>query len=107
MENLTKEEATDFFAELFYGENHIPSEIQPCGQGWKITYHSEFATYDFNQLTRLVLMAHDQCIRAGIQGSNFGKISIRIWKRQREGSIMERHPTIEQAIEQFRNPIKK
>jgi hypothetical protein len=107
MEHLTKDEATNFFSELFYGEHHIPSEVKQYGQGFAITTNrGNFATTDFNNLTRLVLMAHEKCIRAEITGSNkFGSITIAIWKRQREGGISQSHPTIEQAIEKYRNAV--
>jgi len=32
-----------------------------------------------------------------------GMIKICIWKRKREGNLMDSHPTIEQAIELFNN----
>lgn len=107
MECLTKEEATNFFSELFYGEHHIPSEIKQYGQGFSVvTNRGDFATTDFNNLTRLVLMAHEKCIRTEISGSNkFGSITIAIQKRQRHGGLSQSHPTIEQAIEKYRNAV--
>lgn len=104
MEDFTKEEATQFFADLFGGEHHINAEVKEHGRGWAIITSKDFATYDFNHLTKLVLLSHERCIRAEIDGCNkFGSIRIAIWKRQREGDIMKRHPTIEEAIERFRN----
>jgi len=68
-----------------------------------ITSAHGFATWDFNRLTRLVIGAHDECIRVEISPCAFRYLSIEMWpRRSREGCISERHPTIEQAIESYR-----
>jgi hypothetical protein len=101
-EKFPIEEAREFFAALFYGEHHITSEIKPIGRGWSITTHGDISTYDFNGMTRLVLLAHDRCIRASIDTAGM-KLRIRIHKRHtREGDMTERHPTIEEAITTIR-----
>lgn len=61
------------------------------------------ATWDVNGLTRLVIGAHDECIRVEIEPHGFGYLRISMWPRSgREGKMGERHPTMEQAIEQYR-----
>jgi hypothetical protein len=103
--NLTKEEATAFFSEFYGGQHHIPhSGVKHCGLGFKVIHQQgNLATVDGNSLTKLVLMAHDKCIRVEVMPVNFSNLQIAIWKRQnRDGGITERHPTIEQAIESFR-----
>lgn len=103
MNTFTKEEATKFFSILYRGEHHIPSELKPYGKGWKIAHYGDMATYDFDQLTRLVLLAHDKCIRASIMQSGPRRIGIAIWKRSaRTGNMYEKHPTIETALAQWR-----
>ncbi|MCK9570813.1 hypothetical protein M0R72_17825 [Candidatus Pacearchaeota archaeon] len=99
---LSKEEATAFFADWYRGEHHFPSKIQPYGDGWSMSHIGSVATFDFDDLTRLVLLAHEKCIRAQIEQGGPNRVKIAIWKREREGSLFERHPTIEQAIEAFR-----
>jgi hypothetical protein len=102
-EELTQEEATAFFAELYMGEHHIPAEIKKWGPAWCINDHGDLSTYDFNMLTRLVFLAHDKCYRASVMNSGPRMVKIAIWKRkQREGNICERHPTIEEALEKWR-----
>lgn len=107
MASLTKEEATAFFARHYNGEHHIPGyDVKQFGYGWCIHHdRGEMSTYDFDQLTRLVIAAHDDCIRVGIDAIRNGIIRIAIWKRERIGGMSESHPTIEQAIERFRNKI--
>lgn len=100
---MKKEEAIQFFSELYGGEHKLPNEVEPCGLGWQIKDHrSSFSTFDGNKLTRLVLMAHEKCIRVDIQPDNNGIMEIAIWKRKKDGAIDQRHPTIEEAIKSFR-----
>jgi len=101
-ERFPIEEARDFFAAYFYGEHHIPGDIKPLGWGWSVTlFDNELSTFDYSGLTRLVLLAHDRCIRAGI-GTAGMKLNIHIHKRKREGEMSERHPTLDQAIDVIR-----
>jgi hypothetical protein len=105
MEHLTEQQATEFFSEFYFGEHHIPGyKPKRCGFGWSVNHdRGELATFDYNQLTRLVFMAHDKCIRVGVEALRNGIIRITIWQRQREGTIDSRHPTLEQALAKFRN----
>lgn len=100
---LTKEQAEDFFGEVFCGKHHIPSELKPYGTGWKVNAHASLSTFDFNELTKLVFLAHDRCMRVEIVQGGPGRVGIVIWKRGgRTGDIWYRHPTIEQALEVHR-----
>jgi hypothetical protein len=100
---MKKEDAEDFFAEIFYGKHHIPSELKPWGDGWQLNYYGDFTTFDFNNLTRAVFLAHDRCIRFGITSSGPRMIRLVIHQRnKRIGSVMERHPTIEEALADWR-----
>lgn len=104
VESLTRQEAIDFFAEFYGGEHHFPKGgVKEFGDGWVVNHNQgDLATYDFDKLTNLVIMAHDKCIRVSVFPYNFNTLRIAIWKRQREGGMSLRHPTIEQAIEKFR-----
>lgn len=100
---MTKEEATEFFAEIYYGEHHIPSEIKAFGNGWSVNDFNTPATHDYDSLTRMVFLAHDKCYRLQIQQGAPRTVKIIIWKRyEREGDISKRHPTIEMALEKWR-----
>jgi hypothetical protein len=100
---LDEKDARAFFVSFFRGEHHFPGKMKPYGDGWAISYLGGLSTYDCNDLTRLVLLAHAQCIRANVDQGGPNRLRIAIWRRQRDGSIFERHPTIEQAIEQFQS----
>lgn len=64
--------------------------------------YADLSTWDFNRLTALVIGAHDECIRVEVSQGGPRAVKITCWPRQREGSMSERHPTIEAAIEQYR-----
>jgi hypothetical protein len=106
--HLTKEEATAFFSEFYQGDHHIPKGgVKEFGYGWAVVHNrGDLATYDYNELTKLVIMGHDRCIRVSIMPYQIKSLKIAIWRRQREGGMSERHPTLEQAIESFRGPKK-
>lgn len=102
---MTREQATDFFAELFYGKHHIPpGGVHQYDTGWCVNYYGDLATYDSDMLTRLVLLAHDKIVRAAIEQSGPRMVKICIWGRaNRDGKhCWERHPTIEEALGEWR-----
>lgn len=100
--HLTLQEAIDFFSEFYQGEHHIPGKVKEFGGGWVVNHdRGDLATYDYNQLTKLVFMAHEKCIRVSVMPCSPRHLKIAIWKRQREGGMSERHPTLQQAIESF------
>ncbi|WP_017993889.1 hypothetical protein [Rhizobium leguminosarum] len=83
------------------------SRMKLGGGGWpmfKVSVRaSGLATFDFDQLTRLVVGAHDNCIRLEVSPSGPRMLMLRMWPRQkRSGQMHERHPTIEEAISDFR-----
>ena len=95
----------ELLADLFLGWHHISGKLHEWGSGIKLntTNVHHFATFDFDALTRAVILAHDRKIRFEIAPSGPGMIALICHKRhKREGRMYERHPTIEQAIEDFR-----
>lgn len=101
---FTIEDATDFFGKVFNGTHHIPSRVRSWGYGWFTWTHTPLATFDFNILTRLVVLAHDECVRVEICTHYFHGVKIILHKRQgREGAMSQRHPTLEDGIADARN----
>lgn len=100
-------ECYQLFCDLVYGEHHICGKVWARGFGlkWNSTnLTGKLSTYDFNHLTRLVVMAHDRCIRVEVDALAPRIIEIIAFKRhKREGCMTERHPTIQEAIMQIRN----
>lgn len=100
---LSLEQATAFFSEFYRGAHHIPGKIKPFGFGFAVNHdRGDMATHDYNDLTRIVLMAHRDCIRVGITAVRNNVLQIAIWQRQgRDGAMHERHPDIQTAINIF------
>lgn len=96
---------TLFLYRFFKGFHHIPTKIKPASRAIEINFRpSFFATFDYDYLTKLVVMAHNWGVRADISGSGPAMIKLKLWKRhKRDGSVSERHPTIEQAISQYKD----
>jgi hypothetical protein len=62
----------------------------------------ELATFDFDALTSLVFLAHDHCIRVSISPLNMRFMEATFFPREREGSMSQRHPTLELAVNSYR-----
>jgi hypothetical protein len=100
---MSKQEATEFFSELFGGEHHLPSTLKEFGVGWCVNFRNDFATFDFNLMTRFVIACHDKCVRGEVQPAG-QMLRLAIHKRAgRDGGINQRHPTIEDAIKSYRS----
>lgn len=94
-------ECVQFLGDLFYGFHHMDVDrVKEWGNGIAYnTSHGRLATFDFSDLTRLVLMAHKRCIRAEIAPSGPGLIKIILHKRKgTEGRTNERHPDLKELI---------
>lgn len=95
----------EFLCDLYLGEHHLHGKLHEWGRGIRLNTHHvhSFATFDFDKLTRAVVMAHDRCIRFVIEPSGPGMLGLVCFKRhKRDGQMSERHPTIETAIETIR-----
>jgi hypothetical protein len=91
--------------DLVHGEHHAPDAVYSFGRGIKVSLQaSKLSTFDFNELTRLVFLAHDRCIRVELCGSSPGRIGLALHKRHhRDGGVYQRHPTLRQAVAEFRH----
>ena len=100
--------ARQFFADFFYGEHHLPSKIKPWGEGWMVIMPGEIATTDYNEMTRLVIMAHDRAIRVSVKPHNVRYIKLILHQRDPmvEG-LNTGHPSILKAIESHSRFMEK
>jgi hypothetical protein len=62
------------------------------------------STYDFAQLTKLVVSCHDECVRGEIRTGGPGQLRIIITPRERKHKYPDvgAHPTLDQHVEQIR-----
>jgi hypothetical protein len=89
--------------DLIGGEHHLYNKIKEWGDGIQYNTGESFSTFDYDKLTFAVFLAHDRCIRMSIESSGRGLIRVCLWKRKnRDGRLNERHPTLEQAITTYR-----
>lgn len=111
---LTHGEAIDFFSTIYGGLHHIPGPrnatpeecVKPWGSGsWLVNHHGELSSYDWDTLTRLVLLGHERCIRVSVLHGGPRSVRVGISARSRVPSIMEGHPTIEEAVAKFRERL--
>ena len=96
-----------FIGDLFCGFHHVDGKPKDSGpHGIQVSTHQchRFCTFDFDRLTRAVVMAHDRCIRFGVGSSGPRMIKLYVHQRhKRDGRMSERHPTMEDAVAMIRN----
>lgn len=103
------EKATRILSKAYGGEHHISGKIKDKGRYVECNVFDHISTYDNTTLTRLVLGAHDECIRMEIRSSGPSRLKLLFTggrKRPEECGdypIMLGHATIEDAIEVYRN----
>lgn len=96
-------------AEWVGGAHHLPQEAMK-----KVDWQNQryvvvkadssltgggLSTFDFTDLTRLVFLAHDHCIRVDIRPLNPQLLALTLHPRNsRDGGMTARHPTLEKAV---------
>lgn len=69
------------------------------GFGVSFVIRDELATFDADGLTRLVVGAHEQCIRVSIEGCGPKLLRVSMWQREgRDGPVHKRHPSMSEAV---------
>lgn len=86
------------------GGFHHCGDFKPLEDAIEVSeYASNFSTFDFDRLTRVVFHAHDRAVRIELATSGPRRVKFILHRRRgREGSIAYRHPTVEQALELHR-----
>lgn len=95
---------------LHHFEESLMKKVQwsnPLFIEMRLSHHTsvgQLSTFDFDNLTRLVFLAHDHCIRVDINPCNGSYFTLQFHPRHvREGSMSQRHPTLEEAVEGWRS----
>jgi hypothetical protein len=77
------------------GFHHLPMP-KPWGLGVRVHWTGDLSTWDFDCLTRLVLLAHKHCVRIEIgQGGPRGVAIMAHRRLEKLQSITEGHPNLE------------
>ena len=80
------------------GDHHLP-KVHEFGTGVCINFYGDLSTYDFNRLTRLVLLAHRDAVRVEIASSGPRMVRIIAHKRSHGGDrVHNRHPSLADLI---------
>ena len=101
----------DLLGELYRGIYHMD---QPSLQksDWANDHHiivsigwHSFATFDVDDLTRLVFLAHHMALRVSIEAATHHVMRLMFHQRGREGSLSYRHPTLDEAVAAFKKDV--
>lgn len=96
-----EQKAKAVLAAGYYGIHHVPywhrrREWGP--DGVRVSVFGDMATFDFDTLTRLVVAAHDQCVRLRVMSGGPNMLTLGFTDRVRDGLVYDRHPTMEEAL---------
>ncbi|MEH6734076.1 MAG: hypothetical protein V7690_05470 [Shewanella sp.] len=104
--NADQRECFDFLCDIHGGANHMFGKIQASGEhGLFINSKAShyMSTFDYSNLTKAVVIAHDRMIRFQIEPSGPRMLKFIAHKRHtREGDMSECHPAMEEAIRNIR-----
>lgn len=99
------EKTNAVLATVYRGIHNVPGKIviaPPKDGHIYVNAYGGLSTTDHDQLTRLVIAAHDHCVRVEIKPCNPQLLRLIFTNRLRGGDNMESHPTIEQRLATFR-----
>lgn len=72
------------------------------GGGIAIPWRGSMSTFDFRELSMLVLLCHEARIRCEVRPHGFHHLMLIFFQRGHDGSMAVRHPNIEEAVADFR-----
>jgi len=103
------EAVANLLGDLFYGIYHLDPKALYRVE-WSNRHHVEFSlgwrclsTVDYDELTRLVVLAHDRAIRVQIDASTHKYLRLMFHQRERGDNSMEQCPTLEDHIKEIRD----
>lgn len=73
------------------GDHHL-DPIKEWGDGISMTHRGDLSTFDFDGLTRLVLLAHKHYVRITVRAASPREVAIIVHRRKPEGGFAQRHP---------------
>jgi len=71
-----------------------------------VPWYGDMETYDYDMLTRLVVMSHDRLLRAEVKPRHHWYLTLRFHRRKsRDGEFHERMPTLEDHVSAIRKTL--
>ena len=106
--SLLGEAVADLLNEWAAGIYHLDSQdlgkvdwVEPRFLKFRLRY-TRLSTWDFSDLTRLVFLAHDYCLRIEVIPLSRQAVELMFHPRTRSGDMAQRHPTLEEAVAMHR-----
>ena len=102
-----RDRAKSVIDDVFGGEHHV-GKIKWSGDTRKrcefTTFASNISTFDFNELTRLVVAAHDHCVRVAVENGGPRRLKVTISERKLDASdaLTGGHPALEEHVAAIR-----
>ena len=78
---------------------HRPKRIRECGNGIEFCLTEDLSTWDWNQLTNLLLYGHAHRVRVELSSAAPGRMRVCLHAREATGSTTERHPGLMELAE--------
>ena len=91
---------------VFRGWHHVEVRRVKRESPTQITYthHGDLSTFDWDQLTRLVVAAHSLAVRVEVSSAGPCYVRIRLSERTRNGDMTMRHPTLAEHLTMLNPP---
>lgn len=95
-------EKIELFIDYVFGGRHRTFAVEQKEVCYYIKFWDNLATWDGNKLTKIVVAAHDLGLRVDAEPNGMRGMRLMVHNRAlREGRTMERHPTLEQHLEEI------
>lgn len=66
----------------------------------EVRFRGDMATFDGDEMTRLVVAAHRERVRASLSARCRGVLTLMLHPRDADGAFMQRHPGLERLVQQ-------
>jgi hypothetical protein len=94
-----RQRALNVLASAYRGIHHVDlKKAKEDSFSYSVCVYGGASTYDSDVLTRLVIAAHDACVRLDINGAANGYLRLIFTDRERGTDVFTRHPRIDEAI---------
>lgn len=96
---------------VFGGIHHVSNTaLSHCGWDNKrmidvIIKGTDWSTYDYDTLTKLVFCAHHYCVRVELNPLPGGNMLLLFFNRDRSVDMFERHATLDEAVTSFKKMV--
>lgn len=101
-----KQRCWDMMVEFARGVHHM-GKVYHWGNGLRMSWLGELATFDGNDLTCLVVLAHHHLCRCSVSSGGPQRVAIEVFARKPEGDTYSRHPGLSDLVSKCQGLIGK